>query len=185
MSPLELEISAPEYDIDAQPDYKAIGTRVDALLAPSFADGQYIIRAIGSADHPGKSLDHFERATLVDSTAKRPRPPLETHLYRFKNPARNKTHSQVSQRYAPDQRRPHRPPGGRGTSVLSTGPNGGGRTGKRAVKWRSNWPICCPTAGGTGCIGKSCLSRTDCAAKRKRARRSSAPTAAGAWALRA
>ena len=52
-----LTVHAPEYRLDQKPDYLSIGTKVDAVIGNGLADGEYIARAIGSSDHPGKSLE--------------------------------------------------------------------------------------------------------------------------------
>ncbi len=65
-----VEIRAPEYQIDVQPDYMAVGTKVDALIGSSFADGRYVIRSIGSSDHPDKSLDQLAKLILALGTDK-------------------------------------------------------------------------------------------------------------------
>ena len=70
MAPKVVEISAPEYTIDARPDYMAVGTRVDRVIGASFEDGQYVVRAIGSSDHPGKSLDEVVEIILALGTDK-------------------------------------------------------------------------------------------------------------------
>ena len=65
-----IEISAPEYKIDSKPDYMAVGTKIDRLIGSSFEDGKYVVRAIGSSDHPGKSLDEVAEIILKLGTDK-------------------------------------------------------------------------------------------------------------------
>lgn len=63
-------INAPEYRIDSKPDYMAVGTKVDRLIGSSFEDGKYVVRAIGSSDHPGKDLVDLAAIILKSGTDK-------------------------------------------------------------------------------------------------------------------
>ena len=65
-----VEILLPEYKIDSRPDYLSFGSRVDRLIGTSFVDGRYVMRAIGSSDHPGKSLDEVVEIILEMGTDK-------------------------------------------------------------------------------------------------------------------
>ncbi len=65
-----VEISAPEYTADRKPDYMAVGSRVDALIGSTFEDGQYVVRSIGSSDHPDKTLDQLSEIILASGTDK-------------------------------------------------------------------------------------------------------------------
>ncbi len=51
------EIALPEYTIEQEPDFLAIGTKLDRLVETHFPEGWVAIRAIGLVDHPGWSLD--------------------------------------------------------------------------------------------------------------------------------
>ena len=70
MAPKVVEIGVPEYKIDAKPDYMAVGIKVERVIGASFEDGQYVIRAIGSSDHAGKSLDNVVAIILTLGTDK-------------------------------------------------------------------------------------------------------------------
>ncbi|NPE26401.1 hypothetical protein HNV12_00140 [Methanococcoides sp. SA1] len=49
-------IAVPEYNIDKKPNYMKIGNRVDRFIEKNFSDGKYVVRAIGSQDHPELAL---------------------------------------------------------------------------------------------------------------------------------
>jgi hypothetical protein len=51
------EISLPEYTVEDEPDFLAIGARLDPLIEAYFPDRWIAIRGIGLIDHPGWSLD--------------------------------------------------------------------------------------------------------------------------------
>lgn len=52
-------IALPEYTVDAEPDHKAIGRKLDAFVAAALAPGRYAIRAISLQDHPGWTIDRL------------------------------------------------------------------------------------------------------------------------------
>ncbi|MCA9329268.1 hypothetical protein KDA11_01355 [Candidatus Saccharibacteria bacterium] len=52
-----IELSLPEYTVDTEPDHKAIGEKVDAVLKEHFMGQTVLLRALGSMEHPGKSVD--------------------------------------------------------------------------------------------------------------------------------
>lgn len=67
--PKIIEVSIPEYTIDKQPDYEAVGSRIDKALADSF-EGTYLLRALSIADHPQYTLDEFVAIILKTGTDK-------------------------------------------------------------------------------------------------------------------
>ena len=63
MTPPHLTIELPEYRLDRDLDYEILGQTVDGAIAEALPDGEYVVRAISSDDHPGKSRG--ELATLI------------------------------------------------------------------------------------------------------------------------
>jgi hypothetical protein len=59
MKPLFLKVDLPEYRIDAEPDYRAIGKKVDAEIKKHFMGRTVVVRGIGSSEHAGKSVDEL------------------------------------------------------------------------------------------------------------------------------
>ncbi len=59
-----IEIPLPEYNIKKKPDYIKLGMKVDKEIAKHFPDGNYIVRAIGSDDHPNFSVDELVKIIL-------------------------------------------------------------------------------------------------------------------------
>ncbi len=59
MPPRIITVSLPEYTLDSEPDYAALGPRVDAAIARHLPDGEYVYRALGQDDHPQFSLDEL------------------------------------------------------------------------------------------------------------------------------
>ncbi len=54
-----IEIKVPEYTVKKKPNYIKIGKKVDKLIEKNFSDGKYIVRAIGSQDHPKLSVNEL------------------------------------------------------------------------------------------------------------------------------
>lgn len=54
-------VSAPDYNVDTEPEHGLIGARIDLVVKKYFLGRNIVIRCISSQEHPGKSLD-----TLVD-----------------------------------------------------------------------------------------------------------------------
>lgn len=52
-----LEIKLPQYNVDTEPDHKAIGKPVDDLLRQHFMGETVLIRGLGSMEHQGKSVN--------------------------------------------------------------------------------------------------------------------------------
>lgn len=63
-------IKVPDYTIKIKPDYLRIGKKVDRILEKKFPDGKYIIRAIGSQDHPSLSVNNLIKIILKIGTDK-------------------------------------------------------------------------------------------------------------------
>lgn len=69
MKPKIVEISIPEYTLDNQPDYFAVGTKIDKALSENF-EGTYLLRALSIADHPQYTLDELVDIILKTGTDK-------------------------------------------------------------------------------------------------------------------
>lgn len=54
-----LEITIPDYQVDTEPDHKTIGKMVDDELRKHFMGQMVGLRAIGSQEHRGKSVDEL------------------------------------------------------------------------------------------------------------------------------
>ncbi|MCK5023101.1 MAG: hypothetical protein KAS04_02935 [Candidatus Aenigmarchaeota archaeon] len=65
-----IKIRLPEYNVEKKPDYIKIGRKVDKILEKSFPNGKYILRAIGSGDHPKLSLDELAEIVIRTGTDK-------------------------------------------------------------------------------------------------------------------
>lgn len=65
-----ISISLPEYKIDKQPDYQAIGAKIDKVLEENFNGKDVAIRALSSTDHPQFTLDEFVKIILEKGTDK-------------------------------------------------------------------------------------------------------------------
>lgn len=64
-----ITVSIPEYTVDAQPDYDAIGSRIDKVLRENF-EGTYLLRVLSMIDHPKYSLDELVDIILKTGTDK-------------------------------------------------------------------------------------------------------------------
>ena len=67
--PRIIEVRLPEYTITSKPDYLAVGKKVDAAIA-SLPDGTYLLRAIGSGEHSGVSLEQLADIVVTTGTDK-------------------------------------------------------------------------------------------------------------------
>jgi hypothetical protein len=67
--PKIITISIPEYTIDKQPDYIAIGTKIDKAIEENF-EGTFLLRALSIADHPQYNLDELADVILKTGTDK-------------------------------------------------------------------------------------------------------------------
>lgn len=63
-----IEINLPEYNINKKPNYVKLGKKVDKILEESFPDGKYVLRALGSDDHPNLSLNKLAEIILKTGT---------------------------------------------------------------------------------------------------------------------
>lgn len=63
-----LEITVPGYQVDSEPNHKAIGKIVDDELRKHFMGQTVGLRAIGSQEHPGKTVDELIRIITRDGT---------------------------------------------------------------------------------------------------------------------
>jgi hypothetical protein len=62
--PQLIEISISEYRAGQEPDYEAIGQKLDAVLIEHFKGKEVVIRCIGSQDHPSLSVDELAKIIL-------------------------------------------------------------------------------------------------------------------------
>ena len=69
MEPKVIEISIPEYTIETQPDYKAVGDKIDKAITDNF-EGTFLLRALSMIDHPKYTLDEFTDIILKTGTDK-------------------------------------------------------------------------------------------------------------------
>lgn len=65
-----ITISVPEYTIDTQPDYKAIGAKIDTVLEENFNGQKVAIRALSTTDHPQYTLDELAQVIFEKGTDK-------------------------------------------------------------------------------------------------------------------
>ena len=63
-----ITVKLPQYQVSSVPDYKAIGKNVDAELKKHFMSQMVGLRALGSQEHPGKSLDELVEIIKRDGT---------------------------------------------------------------------------------------------------------------------
>jgi len=61
-----LNVHLPHYNLDLEPDHKNIGKPVDELLKQHFMGQTVLIRALGSMEHPNKSVD--EMIKIIETT---------------------------------------------------------------------------------------------------------------------
>lgn len=61
-------IHLPEYQVTTKPDYKTIGAFVDNELKKHFMGQMVGLRALGSQEHPGKSVDDLVEIIKRDGT---------------------------------------------------------------------------------------------------------------------
>lgn len=61
-------IQLPQYQVTTQPDYKAIGVFVDDELKKHFMGQMVGLRALGSQEHPSKSIDELIEIIKRDGT---------------------------------------------------------------------------------------------------------------------
>ncbi|MEK7192920.1 MAG: hypothetical protein AAB682_02170 [Patescibacteria group bacterium] len=61
---LIVSLPLPEYNIDKQPDYQAIGAKIDEALEENFNGKDVAIRALSLTDHTQFTLDEFVKIIL-------------------------------------------------------------------------------------------------------------------------
>jgi hypothetical protein len=61
-------IHLPEYQVDEEPDHKALGKIVDDELREHLMGQTVLIRALGSMEHPGKSVDEMAEIIKASGT---------------------------------------------------------------------------------------------------------------------
>ena len=59
-----VEMHLPEYKIKSKPNYVKLGKKVDKVIEKNFPNGKYILRAIGSDDHPKFSIDQLSEMII-------------------------------------------------------------------------------------------------------------------------
>ncbi len=64
-----VEVSIPEYTLESQPDYSAVGVKIDKAVEGNF-EGRFLVRALSLADHLQYSLDEFVEIILKSGTDK-------------------------------------------------------------------------------------------------------------------
>ena len=70
MIPLIINLPLPEYTIDTQPDYQAIGKKIDDNLEKNFFGKKVAIRALSLTDHPQLTLGEFVNIIATTGTDK-------------------------------------------------------------------------------------------------------------------
>lgn len=63
-----LQVSVPQYSVTTEPDYHAIGVIVDAELKRHFMGQMVGLRALGSQEHPVKTIDELVEIIRRDGT---------------------------------------------------------------------------------------------------------------------
>ncbi|MFA5047839.1 MAG: hypothetical protein WC516_02230 [Patescibacteria group bacterium] len=69
IKPKIIAIDLPEYNIDAQPDYKVIGDKIDKAVAENF-EGSFLVRELSMADHPQLNVDELAEIIVKTGTDK-------------------------------------------------------------------------------------------------------------------
>lgn len=57
MKPPVFSVAVPEYQVETEPNHRAVGKIVDAVIKEHFLGQTLVVRGIGSLEHPGKSVD--------------------------------------------------------------------------------------------------------------------------------
>lgn len=68
MSTPVFTLTAPDYQVTSEPDYRAIGKIVDDKLREHFMGRTIVARGIGSSEHPGKTIDELVEIIKRDGT---------------------------------------------------------------------------------------------------------------------
>ncbi|TAH32892.1 hypothetical protein EYC59_05710 [Candidatus Saccharibacteria bacterium] len=53
------EVGVPEYTVDAEPDFMAVGKKVDDVLRQHFMGQTVVVRGVSSSAHPNLSVDEL------------------------------------------------------------------------------------------------------------------------------
>jgi hypothetical protein len=61
-------VNIPEYQVTTKPDYKTVGAVVDAQLKNHFMGQMVGLRALGSQEHPGKTINDLVEIIKRDGT---------------------------------------------------------------------------------------------------------------------
>ncbi|MFC1727068.1 hypothetical protein ACFL0Y_00930 [Patescibacteria group bacterium] len=67
--PKLVSVSIPEYTVDSQPDYVAIGAKIDKVLEENF-EGYFLERVLSLTDHPRYNLDELVNIIIKTGTDK-------------------------------------------------------------------------------------------------------------------
>lgn len=67
--PKIISVSIPEYMIESQPDYQAVGSQIDKAVQENF-EGTFLVRELSIADHPQLTLDQFADIIVKTGTDK-------------------------------------------------------------------------------------------------------------------
>lgn len=70
LKPVIISLPLPEYTIDSQPDYQALGAKIDKALEESFQGKDVALRALSLTDHPQLTLDKFTDIIVKTGTDK-------------------------------------------------------------------------------------------------------------------
>jgi hypothetical protein len=70
MSALVISLDVPEYSVESQPNYKAVGQKIDDALEENFMGRDVAVRALGLIDHPQFTLDQLVQVILEKGTDK-------------------------------------------------------------------------------------------------------------------
>ena len=54
-----ITLKIPEYTVESEPDYKALGKKIDNELIEHFAGQKILLRGVGSQEHPDKTVDEL------------------------------------------------------------------------------------------------------------------------------
>lgn len=61
-----ITIPTPDYKVDSEPDYKAIGKLIDDELKKHFMGRKILLRGMGSQEHPNKTVEELVE-TIADT----------------------------------------------------------------------------------------------------------------------
>jgi hypothetical protein len=67
--PKIITITLPEYSIDEQPDYEAVGSKIDQAIVENF-NGTYLARGLSRIDHPQYTIDQLVDIIVTTGTDK-------------------------------------------------------------------------------------------------------------------